>query len=91
MYFFLTYCMYVGIIQAIEEDIHLSEKYRSHELKDDQFVEEKLHLDAELKHLDGENITLKRYHEESIENFHEIHGHKYLVIAEKSANKGLSY
>lgn len=79
-----------AFIQASEEDIHHTEKSRSHELKEDQFAKEKLHLDAELKHLVGENFTLKRDLEESIKKLQETQEHKYLVTAEQSANKGLA-
>lgn len=79
-----------AFIQASEEHIHLSEKSRSHELKEDQFAEEKFHLDAELKRLDGENLTLKRDLEESIKKLLEIQENEYLVITEQSVDKGLA-
>lgn len=85
----LTACK-EGFIQASEEDIHLTEQSRSCELKEDQFAKEKLHLDAELKRLIGENFILKRDLEESIKKLHETQEHEYLVIAEQSANKGLA-
>ena len=58
-------------------------------MRDGQFREDKLHFEAELKGLVGENITLKRDLEESIRNLHLTQELEYLLRAEQSANKGL--
>ena len=58
-------------------------------MRDIQFSEDKLHFEAELKDLVGENVTLKRDLEESIWIFHKTHEFEYLIRVEQSANKGL--
>ena len=58
-------------------------------MRDNQFSDDKLYFEAEIKDVVGENVTLKRDLEGSIWNFHKAREFEYLIRVEQSANKGL--